>query len=866
MTKHMTISRYFLGASLLAMAATPAFAQEAGGDPDGANDNVILVTANKREQDIQETPIAITAVSQETVQLLGISDTADLDAIAPNVSVSGGVTNAGAAVVTIRGIPTSADEAFGFDSPIGIYLDGVYIARSAAASFEIADIERIEVLRGPQGTLFGRNTTGGAINYVTASPSSDASLDVQLGAGNYDRRYARAVVNSGDLGGVRLSLGYLYEQRDGVVDNLLEPDDSRDPGSHETHAVRAAIEADLGDSLTFTNVFDWSRNEGTPHAAQLSGVGDGVFRPNATVDGNTFSRVQPAPVGPYLANATILEPGCGTPLSSVSLARLDEICLNDAGTSTDEVYGNMTRFELDLGDVLVRSTTAFRWWDNVIASSDLDGLGTLEGPLFDTNTLFNGFGGTAAEAFLPFVFPMGTPQGVIDFVANSPVPLTNQPLFAVSNDREQSQFSQELEVVGGSGTSFEWVLGAFYFEESGSEVNPQTFAFVLDTNQAVFSQFGGLSGAFQAANPAQYRAVAQSSTLAYAVDGQSYALYGQGTWRPAGPDGSLGITLGLRYSWDEKSVARTQNGAMPFSTAEDIALNTQEASFSAPTGHLTIDYRASDEINLYGRYARGYRSGGFNLRQSTQADDPGTAGVDESVALIPFNEELINSFEIGAKTQFGPVRLNVAAFYNVYTDLQSTVPIPIQGGGSFGTQVINAGEIEYIGIEAETMIELTDALTFDASFGYVGKNVVEFPAADINGDLQNIASVIEPSNSPDTTANAALTYSDYIGSGSTRLTARVGWSYTSERNFFPNPLTAPFFEETSADTRSLVNAQLRLDEIQIGNGPEFSVKLWGRNIFNTEYVSRGIDYGQLGFGQVIFGDPATFGVDVSVSF
>lgn len=857
-------SRLMLGASLVAMSATPVLAQDA--ETVEEDDNVIVVTANKREQDIQKTPIAITAVSSEAVELLGITQTTDLGAIAPNVAVNGGTTNATSSVVTIRGIPTAADEQLGFDSPIGIYLDGVYLARSAASSFAIADIERIEVLRGPQGTLFGRNTTGGAINYITSRPSDEASFDVRLGVGNYDLRTSRFILNSGDLGGVRMTLGYLNNRRDGVVDNLLEDRDSRDPGSNRTQGVRWAVEVDLADNFLLTNVFDYTNIEATPHAAQLSGVGDGVFRPNVTVDGNIFSQVQPAPVGPYLASATALEPQCGNPLDSVSLARLDSICLNDAGLSTDELYGNMTRLELELDNITIRSTTAFRWWENRIRSGDLDGLGTIQGALFNTNTLFNGFAGTPAEGLLPFVFPAGTPQGVIDFVANSPVPTTTQPLFQISNDREQEQFSQEIEIIGGSGTSFEWVLGGFYFQESGTEINPQTFAFVLDTNQAVFSNFGPLSPAFQASNPAQFRAVAQSTTLGYSTDAESYALYGQGTLRPDGPDGRLSVTLGLRYSWDEKSVDRFQNGAAPFTSAEEIALNSQEASFSEPTGQITVNYEVSDDLNVYALASRGYRSGGFNIRQATQVDDPATPNIDEAVGLIPFNEEKIDAYEIGAKGRFGPLTFNAAVFYNVYSDLQAVVPIPIEGGGSFGTQVVNAGQINYFGFELDGNIEITDTLRVDGAFGYVDQNVKDFPSADINGVVQNVASIITPGNSPSYTANAGITYSNYIGSGDTRLTGRFGWNYTSATPFFPNPLTAPFQQETSAEARHLFNAQLRLDGVSLGNGPEFSIQFWGKNIFDEEFVSRGIDYGQLGFGQVIFGDPATYGATVEFTF
>ena len=854
-----------ISTSLLALGTVPAMAQESD-DGASADDNVIVVTANKREQNLQETPIAITAITSEQVELQGISQTTDLAAIAPNVSVNGGVTNTAAAVVTIRGIPTPADEGQGFDSPIGIYLDGVYLARQSAASFEVADIERIEVLRGPQGTLFGRNTTGGAINYVTKRPDSDFGVKIKAGLGNFDYRTARIGVNTGDLGPFRASLGYLYKARDGVVDNLLEPSDSKDPGAYETHGFRAAVELDLGENLLLTNIFDYTRSEGTPFANQLTAVGNGIFRPNQTIDGNTFSQVQPANVGGYLASASIVQPECGNPLDSVQLGRLNPICLDQNGEATDKIYGNMTRIDWEVGDITVRSTTAFRWWDNQIDGSDLDGLGTIEGALFDQNTVFNGFAGTAAEGFLPFVFPPGTPPGAIAFVAGSPVPTTNQPLFFATNDRDQSQFSQEIEIIGGTGTAFEWVLGGFYFEEEGSENNVQQFAFILDTNQAVYSNFGPLSPVFQASNPAQFRAVPVFSTLAYSVDSKSYALYGQGTLRPGGADGPLGITVGLRYTWDEKSVVRTQNGAAPFANPADIALNTQDASFSEPTGHVTVDYRASDDLNLYAKAARGYRSGGFNVRQATQADDPATPAVNEAVGLLPFGEEKIDSFEVGAKVTSGRSRLNIAAFYNNYSDLQATVPVPIQGGGSFGTQVINAGKISYLGFEIEGYFQLTDGLSFDASLGHIDRDVKQFPGADINGDLQNIASIVRPGNAPSTTANAAFTFSDYLGDGDIRLTARLGYTYTSSQTFFANPLTAPFQEETSAGSRSLLNGQLRFSEISIGNGPEFSVSLWGRNITNKKYVSRGIDFGQLGYGSVIFGPPATYGLDLEFSF
>lgn len=860
MSKSLVSKGLMAGVATMALAVpamhAPIYAQD-NQAAEEADDDVILVIAQKREQNLQEVPIAISAISADAVELRGISETKDLAALAPNVSVNGGTTNSTASVITIRGIPTPADESLGFDSPIGLYIDGVYLARSAASSFEVADIERVEVLRGPQGTLFGRNTTGGAVNFITKRPDDDASFKLKLGYGNYNRMEARGILNSGLIaeGNTKMTLGFLHRKRDGVVDNLLQPDDGLDPGGSEVSSARWAVESDFSDNFNFYNVFDWTRIEGVPFANQLTGVGDGTFRPNVTINGNTFAQVQPANVAGYLAAATALEPQCGTPLSNVQRARLDPICLESAGTAIDRIWGNLTRMELDIGDITVRSSTSFRRWRNRINGSDLDGLGTISGPLFSQASTLNGM----PANLIAFTLPPAQ-QPFAPFIAAAPIPQTTQPLFQAENDRRQNQFSQELEIIGGSGTAFEWVVGGFYFRETGNESNLQNFAFVLDTNQAVFSDanFGAFLGPqFRAANPAQFRAVAQTSTLAYSVRARSFAIYGQGTYRPGGEDGALGITVGLRYTWDKKEIDRSQNGATPFATAADITLNQQEVSFSEPTGHITLDYRAADDINLYARAARGYRSGGFNARQTTSAAN--------NIGLIPFGEEKITSYELGWKTRFADaVTLNGAVFYNIYEDQQVTVPIPIAGGGSFGTQVVNAGKTRYYGIELEGRVHLSEQFSLDGAVGYIKRDVAEFPAADINGNLQNIADVVRSGNSPSTTANIGVNYQSYLG-GDTRLTARVGWSYVAGQDFFPNPLSAPFLTDIRASSRSLFDAQLRIDEIDLG-GSQLGITLWGKNLTDDEYISRGIDFGQLGFGSAIYGQPRTYGISAEITF
>ncbi|MFZ4690394.1 MAG: TonB-dependent receptor [Polymorphobacter sp.] len=838
------------GASLSATAAmAQAPATQAAAETGGAFEEII-VTAQKRGENLQRAPLAISAISAQKADLIGITEVRDISGLAPNVSISQGTTNATAAVVTIRGIPTAADETQGYDSPIGLYLDGVYLARSSAASFEVAEIERIEVLRGPQGTLFGRNTTGGAINFITKQPDDEFGLKVRAGYGNYNQWTGRAILNTGKMGDtLSATLSYLHKQRDGVVDNLLQPKKSQDPGGNNTDAFRIAVKFEPSDSITITNIFDYTVIDGVPHANQLAGVGAGVFRPNVTLDGGSIAQVQPANVAGYLgqASTTALEPGCGKP---VQRARLDSICLEGARSSRDKLWGNLLRVEVDVGPVKLRSSTSYREWDNNIQGSDLDGLGTVRGAAFTNASLLNGM----PASLLQFVVP----PGAAGIVAGLPVPTTTQPLFQAKNLRSQQQFSQELEIISNYDSDFQWVIGGFYFHEEGSESNEQSFGFILDTNQIFLANFGALGPGFAAANPARFRNFSTpSSTLAYKADADSFAVYGQGSWRPGGAEAPFGVTLGLRYTWDKKGFDRSQNGATPFTASVDLGLNRQRTDFGKPTGHVTVDYRATDDVNLYGRIARGYRSGGFNARQTTNAA--------ANLGLIPFNEETIWSYELGAKTElFDRLRLNAAVFYNEYSDLQATIPIP--GGATFGTQVTNAGKINYTGVELEGQLAITENLSVDGSFGYVHKDVKNFPGADITGVIRNIASVITPGNSPDYTANLAGNLVFPLGD-TARLTARVGWSYVSSQFFFANPLTAPFNEDIKADPRSLFDAQLRIDNIQFGGvGKGMAVTLWGKNITNSEYIARGIDFGQIGYGSVIYGDPATYGITVDFEF
>ncbi len=854
MRRSISVSAALITCSVGAMLAPQIALAQAAADANTGFEEIV-VTANKREENLQQTPLAITAITAAQAELRGISEVKDISSLAPNVSVVSGTTNATASVVTIRGINTAADESQGFDSPIGIYIDGIYIARSSASTVEVADIERIEVLRGPQGTLFGRNTTGGAVNFISREPGRESGVKLKAGYGNYNLLNLKAAFDTGEFGdGLRMTFGGVYKRRDGTVDNLLEPKDSRDPGAYKTTGFRWATVFEPVDSIKVTNIFDYTKIKGIVTANQLAAVGSGV--PNPTVFFPGFNNVTPAPVAQYLANSTIAEPGCP---KVPSLVRLDSLCQEGAAPYTDKIWGELFRIEADVGSIRFRSSSSFRKWRNIQNGTDLDGLGTIRGPILTSASTLNGLP-AGLLGFIPSLNPPLAPAGTAAFVASQPVPTGSVSLFQTVNNRRNDQFSQELEIISDTDGAFEWVLGGFYFHESGTETNPQRFGFILDTNQSVFNaaNFGGLAAGFAAANPARYRASIQNSTLGYRASGTSYAVYGQGSYRPGGKDGALGITLGLRYTWDHKKIDRFQNGAAPYSNPVEIALNRGDARFKAPTGNLTVDYRASDDVNFYARVARGYRSGGFNARQATI--------LASNFGLQPFNNETIWSYEAGVKTEFANrVRLNAGVFYNTYKNLQVTVPVPIVGTGSFGTAVANAGKVDYSGFELEGQVKVSDNFWFDGNLGYTHKNYKEFNSINNAGVPTNIASIISPGYAPDWTGTIAANAKFPLGE-SGNVTARVGYNYTSDFVLFTNPITAPFQQQTNGDGRGLVDAQLRFDGFLGDRVKNLSLTFWGKNLTDREYRVRSVDFGQLGFATVIYGEPRTFGVTLDVGF
>jgi len=254
----------------------------------------VVVTAQKREEKMQDVPISITAFSGEQIENRGMNSLADLNALAPNVMFRQSPGARLISVVSIRG-SAMGQPAIWVDPPVGLYLNGIYLGKSQGSVFDIVDIERVEVLRGPQGTLFGRNTEGGAINFITRKPSGELSGKVGVEFGNFDHKVAKFNVDLPRFGIASVSLGARKEERDGWAKNLAGPD----LGAIDSEAARASVKLDFSDDFNAIYDFDYSNIDNTPVPVTLYAL-DGWRGTFPSIFGAAFGTAIQNALAPYV--------------------------------------------------------------------------------------------------------------------------------------------------------------------------------------------------------------------------------------------------------------------------------------------------------------------------------------------------------------------------------------------------------------------------------------------------------------------------------------------------------------------------------------------------------------------------------------
>ncbi|MBK7728024.1 MAG: TonB-dependent receptor [Gammaproteobacteria bacterium] len=405
----------------------------------------ITVTARRQEESMQRTPVAVTAISGKLLDTLNVQDVTRLAQLAPNLVITQQTSSLNAAAIFIRGIGQTEPAATA-EAGVAIYLDGVYVARTAGAIFDLVDVERIEVLRGPQGTLFGRNTTGGAVHLVSKKPADDFGLEAKAGYGSFDDWYTRARVDTGLIGDstIKATLAYLHRERDGYFDNKLA-NDAEDPGSLDNNSIWLGLHGDFGEKLSADLTYDYGKRKGSPVFFQMVA---------ATDDVRNYYGASPTFGGaPFIITEKRLDDGLQAPFDG-------------RFHSEGEVSGTALTLQYDINDALaIKSVTAYREFEQDTICS-LTGNGVMRGFVLD-----------------PVTF---APVGIEDL--NGPYGCNNAP-------QKQDQTSQELQLVGGT-ERWKYVAGVFYFEESADEYNSQRLTVVLPGGQAglnlaPLSSFGG---------------------------------------------------------------------------------------------------------------------------------------------------------------------------------------------------------------------------------------------------------------------------------------------------------------------------------------------------------------------------------------
>ena len=674
----------------------------------------IVVTARKREENLQDAPIAVSAFTGDALDFRGVTEIGKLDQFVPNLVLNESTTysNVSNAAVYIRGIGQN-DFTPVIDPGVGIYVDGVYLGRSVGAVLDIVDVDRIEVLRGPQGTLFGRNTIGGAISLSSKKPDEEFGGKVDVKYGTDDRFNVRGTVNIpfGDKFFARLSAATFLQ--DGYVTRVV---DGKDLGDQDVVALRGALRWLPINNLDINWSVDYSRERENGNPFVLAGIQPlnvGILTgggPSMTLAANTLAAQlatggPPSVLGGEFFN--VLHPS-GFPFQFLA-------CFSPQNANNPVCFNQQY---IDNGDKKLNYSS-----DPSYQKLDVWGTGlTVD---WQINEKLKVKSISSMRGF------EGDFEGDQD---GSPIRVSY-----LIDIYQHEQFSQELQLLG---TSFadrlDWIVGGYYFEEDGKNINPVRFS-------QVYLQSGGH------------------------YDADSWAVFAQGTWHF---NEQLDLTFGLRYTEDTRNYLPDQYievlpiGPLPIPGTNigdrPLPYEWTSSGTSELVPMVNLSYRWNESLMTYITYSEGFKSGGY-----TQRIFPPEASTPS------FDPEFVKSYEGGFKFDGwnDRLRFNVAVFFTDYTDLQLLVADPSR----LGPFVSNAGDAEVVGVELEMLLNPAQGLFITGSAG-----MTDIDRTALGGGVQGLTLDSPFQHVSKWTANAQI-YKEfaigdlgYLTPGLNGLIARIG--------------------------------------------------------------------------------------------
>ncbi len=858
--KHKLAS-YAAGLLVGTFLATPVMAQDApqdGADAD-VSDNVIIVTATRRAEDVQDIPIAVTAVTPEQLEKQGVVNVQNITQVSPSFSTSNAQVASGSVVLRIRGVGTTSNN-IGFESAVGIFVDGAYQSRPGIALSEFVDVERVEVLRGPQGTLFGRNTSAGALNITTNGPDvTEFSGFANATYGNFDLINVQGAVNAPiieDTLAVRLTGA--YRERDGTID-IIDSSGTQigDSNSIDQFLVRSQIGYESEGGIRVRLIGDYSESDNQCCAAVQLLADNGI---------------------------DALIPGLGGPAN--------------AGMAAPVVARD--RFDQTTAEIALdnRIATANRV---PLASVEQWGVtGEVEIPLSDAADLI------VIASYRDF-------QSTEDYDSD----FSGLDVFDVDRlDTDIETFTAEARIQGDAfGGRLTWLVGGYYSDESiGSETD---FSLGDDYDLLVGSLFGGLLGAAPLEllndlivdgipNGNGISPVGTSATNAYSQDSESWSIF---THNTLDITDALSVTVGLRWSDESKTGGFDQlavnnpacltllsgvptiagvvgpnlvpsvlgTGCFAFTAP---AIGTDAIAFPLPrefevpfsdeeliyTGKISYEFNAP--ITAYASFTHGYKSGGINLDITANS-----GGADPT-----FLSEEVDAYEIGIKAKLldDAVTLNVAAFHEDFSNFQ----VLEFTGAQFTT--FNVNQALSTGVEIESVIRPHRDLTFNLGMTYTDARYPE----DCDGGIPNpnVTSLCGNSltNAPEIVAIAGVNYDRDIGNDF-RFFASGQVRTESDRRTSTQATTVPsaaVIASFGGDINAAVDAAPLVPfDVQDGNtkvnlrvgfgaqDESWTIEAWGVNV--TDQVTRGVTFNTVlrgGSRSAFAQEPATYGVTVRTKF
>ena len=784
----------------------------------------VLVTAQKRVESLQATPISIEAFNAEKLEFRGIGGLADLASNVPSMTIEPFPTHNATLRLFIRGVGVS-DAQVTQDPAVGVYVDGIYIARSVGLALDIADLERIEVLRGPQGTLYGRNTTGGAINLITRRPAPGAfSMTHQLTLSNRNGAFGKSSFNLplGDTLAFKLAL--LGNRRDGFVENTGP---GADFGDRRETALRLDgrwlasdwLTADYSYDRTDTSYINYmfqavlppETNHGLAEYFKTYAQASSVFSPKRLSAMSSGSPMQPS----------------GSKISGHALTLAAPL----AGGYELKYIGSYRR----------------------IADDEYANLGGGKGePEYRLDN--EAWDGPSATT-----------------LTGGPVPLMTPQVF-------QSQWSHELQFSGNVfDETLRFIVGGYQFREDGGE-NARPVHHVINTlvdpvrTAALFDSVPGLHDAFLGlVSP---RLVVYWDYLLQ-IHNTAKAWFGQTTWSPEFFDRRLHLTVGARQSWDERGAikdyvqytmaeGRTAGTNLPVSLRvpatggnDDFSNVHANRSYSNFSPSFNLQYDLREDATLYLSSARAYKSGGFNVRdpQISGASGPASDGTNFGFGFVEgFAPEKVHSYEAGIKSEWlgRRLRINADVFDSRYTNQQINFLIP---GTISDTKARNVGKSRMRGFELDTTWAAARGLIFSLDYAFLDARVLD--VRDFKGD--NVANLFPFISAPPHSFVTAVDWT-FLQREAWDLRAYLDYHYVGHRNGLV--ISEPRRGKTAIDPYGMVNARLVLGGLHFGQRGVLDVALWGKNLADKEYELTAIDNLPQADRAVIWGEPRSAGLDL----